>query len=241
MARLQQQRLDEFGERTIKAQGGDACEPPAELREQLFDLVFSNSVIEHVRRGRERRVPRVAQAGRRAARPERGGFRWHAVRRYGRQRFGRLRGSRGAKLAAPGHAPLTSPREHLRQRARCRVRDRRPRGAGPGRGRPPCPGRLPLPQAQRQVQRSQALREAALPGGQDRLLVAQQVEPLPPEAHAPEPAEGSLHGHRQGDGRRATSRRSARASASSPSACASYSATNSSSPRSATRSTPSFL
>jgi hypothetical protein len=32
----------------VKVITGDACDPPAELRMERFDLVFSNSVIEHV-------------------------------------------------------------------------------------------------------------------------------------------------------------------------------------------------
>jgi hypothetical protein len=38
----------------ISAVGGDACDPPSELVDRRFDLVYSNSVIEHVG-GHERR------------------------------------------------------------------------------------------------------------------------------------------------------------------------------------------
>jgi hypothetical protein len=55
MARSQQERLDEQGLGWIRAVGGDACDPPAELTEQRCDLVFSNSVIEHVG-GHQRRA-----------------------------------------------------------------------------------------------------------------------------------------------------------------------------------------
>jgi hypothetical protein len=47
----------------LSAVAGDACDPPAELREQRFDLVFSNSVIEHVGGHQRRRAfARWAQA-----------------------------------------------------------------------------------------------------------------------------------------------------------------------------------
>ena len=32
----------------LRAVAGDACDPPAELRNERFDLVYSNSVLEHV-------------------------------------------------------------------------------------------------------------------------------------------------------------------------------------------------
>jgi hypothetical protein len=55
MARSQQEWLDETGPGWIRAVGGDACDPPAELSNDNFDLVFSNSVIEHVG-GHQRRA-----------------------------------------------------------------------------------------------------------------------------------------------------------------------------------------
>ncbi len=60
MARLQQERLHEIGEHGIRAEGGDACDPPADLKTERFDLVFSNSVIEHV--GGHQRRAQFAQA-----------------------------------------------------------------------------------------------------------------------------------------------------------------------------------
>jgi hypothetical protein len=45
----QQSRLKSSDDGTwMSAVAGDACDPPAALRDQRFDLVFSNSVIEHV-------------------------------------------------------------------------------------------------------------------------------------------------------------------------------------------------
>jgi Methyltransferase domain len=43
-------QIDEVGEDAawIRPVAGDACDPPEELRQDHFDLVFSNSVIEHV-------------------------------------------------------------------------------------------------------------------------------------------------------------------------------------------------
>jgi hypothetical protein len=55
MARSQQEWLDDVGPGWIRAVGGDACDPPAELTDESFDLVFSNSVIEHVG-GHQRRT-----------------------------------------------------------------------------------------------------------------------------------------------------------------------------------------
>lgn len=50
--------LNPYGEESgvdwVRTVTGDACEPPAELRSDRFDLVFSNSTIEHVG-GHERR------------------------------------------------------------------------------------------------------------------------------------------------------------------------------------------
>lgn len=47
----------------LRAVAGDACDPPVDLRDQRFDLVFSNSVIEHVGGHQRRRsFARWAQA-----------------------------------------------------------------------------------------------------------------------------------------------------------------------------------
>jgi hypothetical protein len=40
----------------LKPMAGDACDPPAELRERRFDLVYSNSVIEHLGGHQRRRL-----------------------------------------------------------------------------------------------------------------------------------------------------------------------------------------
>ena len=45
----QRERIAAMGDGDrLAAVSGDACDPPAELRGERFDLVFSNSVIEHV-------------------------------------------------------------------------------------------------------------------------------------------------------------------------------------------------
>jgi hypothetical protein len=54
-AETQRVRLDALPDGArISVMAGDACDPPADLRRERFDLVFSNSVIEHVG-GRQRR------------------------------------------------------------------------------------------------------------------------------------------------------------------------------------------